>query len=441
MKPRGVSELDRDIFARQVQDALTHLYDHVYLRQHSLARLLAADPGEVAQGRTLHRILLEAIDSLKPPRDAPQLSVAWRRYHYFFLRYVEGMSALEAAEEVAISERQARRYHHEALEAVITSLWEMCCVQPRASRGEVAAELDQDRERTPREWRSLLEAEVSRLGAATDAAPVQLTEVLESVLATVANLARSKTVSVRTALPGDLPLLTIDRALLRPVFFAVLTYAISHASRGTLTLRGTANKTSVCLDVDIAPSGGLPTAFDAAPPDEEGISHLDAAERLLASGGGALNVVEQANRVKRIRLTLPAIQAITVLVIDDNPDLVQLFRRYLSGRPYQVAVANDGVQAVELARQTRPQIITLDLMMPSQDGWELLQMLRNLPETRDVPIVVCSVLRERELAVSLGATDFIAKPVHRQALLTALERCWPTTSGSRVPVSGGASAP
>ena len=121
-------------------------------------------------------------------------------------------------------------------------------------------------------------------------------------------------------------------------------------------------------------------------------------------------------------LTLPSGQAAVVLVVDDNADVIHLFRRYLEGI-YDVVEASSGEQALRLAREIRPRLITLDVMMPAQDGWEVLQTLKHDPTTADVPIIVCSVLRERELAISLGAADFLAKPITGRQLVSALHRC------------------
>ena len=74
------------------------------------------------------------------------------------------------------------------------------------------------------------------------------------------------------------------------------------------------------------------------------------------------------------------------------------------------------------ARRTPLELIVLDIMMPEQDGWEVLQRLRATPETRDLPILVCSVLNEPEIAQALGASDYLIKPVTQDALLTKVER-------------------
>ncbi|MCB0134844.1 MAG: response regulator, partial [Caldilineaceae bacterium] len=84
--------------------------------------------------------------------------------------------------------------------------------------------------------------------------------------------------------------------------------------------------------------------------------------------------------------------------------------------------ATSGEAALAQVRQATPQAIVLDVMMPHQDGWEVLQALRQEPACATVPIIVCSVLREHDLALSLGANDTLVKPVSQPALLDVLRR-------------------
>jgi len=88
-----------------------------------------------------------------------------------------------------------------------------------------------------------------------------------------------------------------------------------------------------------------------------------------------------------------------------------------------VIQAVSGTRAVALARELHPAVIILDVMIPSQDGWEILERLRADPETRGTPVVICSVLPEQTLALSLGVDQFLPKPVSRSALLAILQRC------------------
>ncbi len=109
-----MTEIDRERFDEHVQDALAHLYDHLYLQTHPLAGLLAVGPTDHVRGRTLHRMLMEAIEALKPETSAPYRSLAWRKYRYLTLRYVEEVPPHEIAEELGVSQRQSRRDHAEA---------------------------------------------------------------------------------------------------------------------------------------------------------------------------------------------------------------------------------------------------------------------------------------------------------------------------------------
>ena len=88
----------------------------------------------------------------------------------------------------------------------------------------------------------------------------------------------------------------------------------------------------------------------------------------------------------------------------------------------QVIGVHEPDQVLSLARQLQPQAITLDVMMPTIDGWEVLQMLQTDPETQHIPVIVCSVWDEPELASSLGAAGFLKKPITQKDLLSALAR-------------------
>jgi CheY-like chemotaxis protein len=119
----------------------------------------------------------------------------------------------------------------------------------------------------------------------------------------------------------------------------------------------------------------------------------------------------------------------TVLVIDDNADTLRLVERYLTGSRFTYAGARDPEQALALAERLSPAAVVLDVMLPGIDGWELLGRLRTHPKTAGVPIIVCTILPEEHLALSLGAAEFLRKPVSRRVLLAALQRqvatAWP----------------
>ena len=110
----------------------------------------------------------------------------------------------------------------------------------------------------------------------------------------------------------------------------------------------------------------------------------------------------------------------TVLVVDDDATVRGLLAKTLEKEGYRVILARNGVEALALAREHRPQAITLDVLMPQMDGWGALKELKADAELRDIPVIMVTVLNERGMAIPLGAADFVTKPVDRQRLTAIL---------------------
>ncbi len=111
-----------------------------------------------------------------------------------------------------------------------------------------------------------------------------------------------------------------------------------------------------------------------------------------------------------------------VLIIEDNQQAIQLLEMYLQDTGYRTEVARDGLQGIEKAKRLKPNIITLDLMLPMRDGWQVLKDLKNHPVCKDIPIIIISITDEKKLGFSLGAADYFVKPVNKIDLLATLKR-------------------
>ena len=111
-----------------------------------------------------------------------------------------------------------------------------------------------------------------------------------------------------------------------------------------------------------------------------------------------------------------------ILIIDDDLDTLKLVGVMLQRQGYEISAAADGRQGLAKAIAEKPDVILLDVMMPEMDGWELLQNLRTHPQTANIPVIVCSVFNDPELAYSLGASLFLPKPVSRDSVLTTLHQ-------------------
>jgi PAS domain S-box-containing protein len=168
---------------------------------------------------------------------------------------------------------------------------------------------------------------------------------------------------------------------------------------------------------------------------------LAISKRFCQMMGGDITVASEPGRGSTFTVSLPATApesrtepasapaaatgtgtAGTVLVVDDDPAARNLLGRFLGKEGFRVEEAADGEDALRRARSVRPDVITLDVLMPGMDGWAVLAALKADAELSGIPVVMLSVLDERHMGFALGAADYLTKPVDRESLLAALRR-------------------
>ncbi len=110
----------------------------------------------------------------------------------------------------------------------------------------------------------------------------------------------------------------------------------------------------------------------------------------------------------------------TVLAIDDNPEVIDIIQKSI-GSDYKVVGLLSGDEAVTKAKEIHPVAITLDIMMPKKNGWQVLQELKKTPETQDIPVIILSIIDEKKLGFGLGAAEYIVKPIDKNLLLQKLK--------------------
>lgn len=384
-----------ETFVEQVKEVLEHLYDFPYLQSHQLAVSLGdvdSQPGET-DGQRLRRKLIEVIESFNPGEEFFFRSPQARLYNLLHLHYVEGLTIQEASHELGISARQAYRDLRRGEQGVADILWQ------EVSKGSTVAS-----DETPATALSSVEVEVALLK--NSLTTIGLREIVETAFRAVERLAEREHVQIHITTP-DTPLSVSTNAVIaRQILVTALSHAIQHADDDHVML-------------EIQPTGdGMAITLNFQPDDEATIITdqkpfvMELCERL----GWKLQSETPSQIVIAIRRQGP-----TILIIDDNEGLVTLLDRYLTGHTYQVISARQGWKGLELAQDIVPDAIILDIMMPEMDGWELLQRLKATPATADIPVIICSVFNDPELAFSLGASLFIPKPVSRNDILTALQ--------------------
>src|SRR5207302_979785 len=121
-----------------------------------------------------------------------------------------------------------------------------------------------------------------------------------------------------------------------------------------------------------------------------------------------------------------------LLVVDDDPGVRQLISRHLEQEGWKTVQAGNAADALQLAREVRPMLMTLDIMMPDASGWWVLEKLKEDPQTAGIPVLVVTIVEDQRLVFSLGASDYLGKPYDKRALIAKIHRLLPTLEGKRV---------
>lgn len=387
---------------RQVRDALKHLYDYSYLEKHPLALQAGPEAGRGAglnRGQRLSRLLLESIEELHPPAGSARETSRAQSYFLLVYRYVEEWPLANIMRELGYSRRQFFREQQKAIALLATLVQERLAQQTSV----------------PTVSGNLLEAEAERVLAQREA--VDLAEIARGVLAAVSYLAEQHSVTLACDLDPQLPSVQGSRTLLRQVFLKALSDLI--AQRGARRVSLQIGREGQSVVVKLAAEHGL-SVWGSDTVKARLVHDADQLSRLVELAGGHWRGLEVKADRCTCHLDFPAHSQKTLLVIEDNEAVIRAFSRYLSGYDFQVIGATTGAEALQLAREMSPTAITLDVLMPTQDGWEILQELKSDPATKHIPVIICSVLEEPKLALSLGAAAYLLKPVTQADLLSVL---------------------
>ena len=354
-------------------------------------------PSRTAAHR-LRQYLLEAIEALNPSASAPFLSVDARLYNLLYLRYVEGLTVQESANELNVSPRQAHRDLRRGEESIAMTLWNE---QSRSAQKARAIHL------------SSLDIEIKRMQIRPE--PVAVVALLQTALVAVKPLAERRHITIKEQIAESSTHLYIDPAMAQQVVVDLLSHVVRGATGDVLAI-------SLHAADEEARDAVITLSWSSASAAGQFPLVSPMAERLIERFGWQLS---RGLRTKgggdSVTLHL-APHGPSILIIDDNEGLVDLLKRYLSELSCRVLSATNGQEGLQIAETAELDAIVLDVMMPEMNGWEVLQRLQSHPRLTTIPIVVCSVFDDPELATALGASTFLAKPVSRTDVLDALQR-------------------
>jgi signal transduction histidine kinase/DNA-binding response OmpR family regulator/putative methionine-R-sulfoxide reductase with GAF domain len=296
---------------------------------------------------------------------------------------------------------------------------------------------------------------------------VDLKPIITSVMSTAVALIRDKDIELQTSLPDDLPIIQSDSRRVRQVLLNLVGNSAKFTEEGFIRVEAKLDGEEVTISVV---DSGIGIPEDKLAMIFEAFTQVDASSTRRAGGtglglsicqsfvemhGGRIWVESEFGKGSTFAFALPIegppppeaegveeqeakpevveppdsveeepVEEVSklVLCVEDDEGVITLFRRYLSKRGYQVVGLTDPTRALEEAKRLKPHAITLDVMMPDKNGWQVIQELKADSETRHIPVIICSIVAERDRGMSLGASDYLVKPIVEQDLLAALDR-------------------
>jgi CheY-like chemotaxis protein len=286
-----------------------------------------------------------------------------------------------------------------------------------------------------------------------DPTTVEATELLEGVQATISSLIEKKSQVLKVELEDDLPPLVADSFRVKQVLLNLLSNANKFTpTEGQITLScRLADPATMLFSVS-------DTGIGIKPEDQEIIFEefrqadgsatrevtgtglgLTISKRLIEMHGGRIWVESEFGYGATFSFLLPLAgppepkaespsktrvppENKTVLIVEDDRQFSNLLAFYLRSEQYTPVQHYTGAGVLERARELRPILITLDIGLPERDGWDILQALKSDPQTKDIPVLFISGLEDGQLACSLGAIDYLVKPVRREDLRSLLDK-------------------
>ncbi|MGQ9600688.1 MAG: response regulator, partial [Anaerolineae bacterium] len=296
--------------------------------------------------------------------------------------------------------------------------------------------------------------------------PIDFGEVIRGVMSTAIALVKNKPIELQQSVSADLPAVIADERRIRQVLLNLVSNAAKFTDEGFIRVEATCDEEFVTVSVADSgigiPSDKLPHIFEAftqvdtSPARKYGGTGLGLAisKSFIELHGGKIWVKSESGKGSTFTFRLPIqgppswheLESVEgegalsltadedlagdkgkdkgkiVLCVDDDEGVITLFHRYLDEQGYRVVGLTDPTRVMEEVKRLQPYAITLDVMMPGKDGWQVIQELKADPQTRDIPVIMCTIVSEEGRGITLGAADYLVKPILEQDLVLALER-------------------
>jgi len=400
-------------FEQGLLDALAHFHDLAYQPPAVVCTALGCEPRESMPA--VQAAVTRAIEALQPPAETPTGAYSRIVHEVLHERFVLGITQEEVAYRLHVSRRTINRLQRRAVRVLAGALWAQSQGTRRAGSGsapseqaDVSAAIQAETEIEEAPRRLQMQRELESLQAKTPDAQSDVGQVIADVLDFLNPLAEKLGVRLEARFVQPGLVAAVHPVVLSQVLIALARRWARHTLDGQVLIYATLEGGNAKITLTGAAAGEDLAALDITGdiPVPESVS----VETCLDG------------RQAFVWLRVPSAGKVTVLVVDDNEDIVRLYRDAALGTRYHIVHTPQGRDLFDVVKATAPEIIVLDIMLPDVDGWRLLLRLHEDPSTRGLPIIVCSVVGDAELAYSLGAVCYLAKPVRPLAFIQALDQ-------------------
>lgn len=253
---------------------------------------------------------------------------------------------------------------------------------------------------------------------------LHLSRVIDEITALFLPQLQARGGDLSIQVPVDLPMIQADRIILRQILLHLFNRVLQSSAEDEVVVSARTDADRVLLTILAWEKASLVPGSGAEPSNTlfaYWIRRLDARLQIDVLDRRTLPSGEVCAQTA-FALGFPVANQGKILVVDDHEPAIRIIQRFLSHTNIQAIGVSDPAQVLPMARSLQPKTILLDVMMPSIDGWEILQKLKSDPGTHQIPVIICSVWDQPDLAYSLGADAFLKKPIIQAELFEELTR-------------------
>ncbi|MGC9469580.1 MAG: response regulator [Anaerolineae bacterium] len=356
--------------------------------------------------------LLQAIQDLEPPTGTPSIAYTKQMYNLLHHRFVLKLTQEETADRLSVSRRTVNRLQHRAIHMLASLLWE-CQAKPSSASSEATPQQTTasppEAQGQAEDWQSQMRQELASLQRQAPDAMSNIKEVIENALAFLSHLPSGVGVPVQIVSVQPELMAQVHPVAMHQVMIAVIQRLAHKISSGVLSIYARLEDGDARITLT-GPVSETETVVAQAFMEDVPVPAQITLETCIDHGHAF------------VWIQAPSEEKISVLVVDDNQDMARFYRDTTIGTRYQITSVTTGQELLERIDNHPPYVIVLDVMLPDIDGWRLLMRLHEDAETRAIPVIVCSVVREKELAFSLGAAGYLTKPVRPREFIAALDQ-------------------